>query len=358
MYVGFILRLIFFINGQKNSRLNTRPVEENSLSLIIPLRNEIDNLGSLIDSIELLVRTFKNLEVLIIDDNSNDGSTAFLREREIVLNKELAIKLIYLSDGKASKKKAIMKGLELSTNNWIVQLDADCDLNVDWLNSFLKIDKSELSFIAGPVAFKSNGFWSGLLKLESWALIAVSYFGFKAKEPQMCSAANMCWDKSKLLNDDYAEIINMDEPSGDDAFLLQYFKSKNPEAMAYSWNMDSIIWTNPPDSFMGFINQRLRWASKWGAVKGVSQVLFPIALWMYHLLHFTFFLILILKGFYLTVLSVVFIKALFEMIMLKKVAKNFKESLNPILVLFMQLLYSPYVVILGLLSQFTRYSWK
>ena len=45
-----------------------------SLSLIIPVRNEIDQLDYTIDKLIKLKKKIKNIEFIFIDDFSNDGS--------------------------------------------------------------------------------------------------------------------------------------------------------------------------------------------------------------------------------------------------------------------------------------------
>ena len=49
-----------------------------SLSLIIPVYNEIDQLGYTIDKLIKLKKKIKNIEFVFIDDFSNDGSYEYI----------------------------------------------------------------------------------------------------------------------------------------------------------------------------------------------------------------------------------------------------------------------------------------
>ncbi len=322
------------------------------------MRNELDNISELFYGIEDLFKHSKNFELILIDDNSSDATLQKLKIwRENFENKE-NVEILSISDGKPSKKKAINRALEIAKYNWIVQTDADCEITSSWFNSIRQKNTANYNLIAGPVIFKPNGFWTTFLNIESWALILISYLGFKKEKPQMCSAANLSWNRTALKDQNYSKIIEMNVPSGDDAYLLNYFNSVDPKKNYYDWCRESLIKTKSPKSLMQFVNQRLRWASKWGAIKGSAQIFFPLALWIYHLLHISLMLALTFKGYFLIVMIAIIVKAVLEMKMLTAVAANFKHSIIFLHVLILQFLYSPYVVIFGLLSQFAVYRWK
>lgn len=358
LYAGFILSLIVFLIKQK-SHSNKLDIDKlKPVTLIIPMRNELENIPNLLLGIEDLFKNSKYFELILIDDNSVDASLVKLKEWHDNFENKDKIEILSIKDGIPSKKKAISKALEKAKDQWIVQTDADCEITSTWFNSIRQKNNEKYNLIAGPVIFKTDGFWSSLLTVESWALVLITYLGFLKEKPQMCSAANLSWNKSILRDHTYSEIIEMEVPSGDDAYLLNYYNSIDPKKNCYDWSRGSLLKTKAPGSFAQFANQRLRWASKWGAIKGLSQRLFPVALWVYHFLHMSLFLALSLKGYLQIVLITLLIKALLEMKMLNDVARNFSHSINFLYVLILQFLYSPYVVIFGLLSQFAAYRWK
>ena len=48
--------------------------ETNSLSIILPTLNESENIKKLIDAIILCLVQVKNLQIIVVDDNSSDGT--------------------------------------------------------------------------------------------------------------------------------------------------------------------------------------------------------------------------------------------------------------------------------------------
>jgi dolichol-phosphate mannosyltransferase len=102
--------------------------------VIIPTYNEIDNIGRLID---YLLSNYENLDVLIIDDNSPDGTGNFI-ERNYKENSR--VKLIKRS-GKLGLGTAYVLGFKyMLDNNYdlAVQMDADFSHDPAEIKNFLR----------------------------------------------------------------------------------------------------------------------------------------------------------------------------------------------------------------------------
>ena len=50
-----------------------------SVSVVIPARNECENMPALLDGVDAALRTLAAYEVIVVDDGSTDGMTALLR---------------------------------------------------------------------------------------------------------------------------------------------------------------------------------------------------------------------------------------------------------------------------------------
>jgi glycosyltransferase involved in cell wall biosynthesis len=105
------------------------------ITVIIPARNEEDNITACLQSI--LAQDYpKNLfEVIVVDDHSTDGTAEQVRS----FTSE-NIRLISLKDHtnndplNSYKKKAIEIAVQQSTGNLIVTTDADCVVSTKWLS--------------------------------------------------------------------------------------------------------------------------------------------------------------------------------------------------------------------------------
>lgn len=94
----------------------------NSLSIIIPTYQEANNIPLLVDRIANLELNFHSLEVLLVDDNSEDGS------QEIVQSLSIShpwLKLITRRDNHRSWAKSILHGIHAAQFPILVFMDAD-----------------------------------------------------------------------------------------------------------------------------------------------------------------------------------------------------------------------------------------
>ena len=104
--------------------------EKCRLSFIVPCKNEIANIGRLIESID------KNLpagiyEVLIIDNGSTDGTTDFLLGHQVPS--------MFICPNLKTVAELRNFGYEKSNGDLIVFLDADVELSVDWYETLMRL---------------------------------------------------------------------------------------------------------------------------------------------------------------------------------------------------------------------------
>jgi 4,4'-diaponeurosporenoate glycosyltransferase len=99
-------------------------------SIVIPARNEEQNLATLIDSLKH--QTLKPLEIIVVDDHSEDGTAAIAqREGCAVLRSER------LPEGWAGKPWACWQGAKKAGGTLLVFLDADTFLEPEGLSRLL-----------------------------------------------------------------------------------------------------------------------------------------------------------------------------------------------------------------------------
>lgn len=98
-----------------------------SLSIVIPVFNEVNYLYELFDQIK---KYFDNnyTEIIIVDDGSTDGSSNILSELKKNNNYKFSFKLIRL-DINSGKGKAIQMGIKNSIGEYVLLQDADLELD-------------------------------------------------------------------------------------------------------------------------------------------------------------------------------------------------------------------------------------
>tara|TARA_B100000989_G_scaffold299028_1_gene292176 strand:- start:2310 stop:2996 length:687 start_codon:yes stop_codon:yes gene_type:complete len=103
----------------------------NSVDVIIPVYNEKDTIVELLKKVHDNRLNFIN-EVIIIDDNSTDGTTNILDG-----NKNLYDKIIK-NKKNSGKGASVKKGLKISTAKYVIFQDADLEYDP---NEFIKFNK-------------------------------------------------------------------------------------------------------------------------------------------------------------------------------------------------------------------------
>ena len=91
---------------------------EPKISVIVPAYNNAPWLPNTLDSI--LAQTYKNLEVIVVDDGSSDDTPAVLRCYE---EKDSRIRIIRKTNGGVTSARLL--GVAESTGDWIGFVDGD-----------------------------------------------------------------------------------------------------------------------------------------------------------------------------------------------------------------------------------------
>ncbi|GHO48841.1 glycosyltransferase [Ktedonospora formicarum] len=110
------------------------------VSVIIPAWNEEVGLLSTVKT--LLEGTYRNLEIVVVNDGSTDGSDALMRrflykyERQVAGRRDMP-RLVYHYQSNGGKGKALNTGISLSHGQIIVSIDADCLVHREAIANFV-----------------------------------------------------------------------------------------------------------------------------------------------------------------------------------------------------------------------------
>lgn len=258
LYATLITQLAFGIS--KISKQNTIQLSEpkTTFSIIVPFRNEAENLPILLESIEKLNYPKKLFEVILVDDESEEkyDLRSTIYDLKIIPNQRKS---------NSPKKDAIETAIQIAKHNWIVTTDADCEVPENWLEVFdAKINETQAKMCVGSVGYKTElGFLHDFQNNDFLSLQGVTAGSFGIEKPFMCNGANFAYEKDFFKNLNGFE-GNNNLASGDDVFLLQKALKLAPEKIAYLGNLN-VVFTKSCDSWKALIHQRVRWASKTSA---------------------------------------------------------------------------------------------
>jgi len=205
IYFSFFILAIYialitsFIIGFDKIKKVPKPTfqPKNKFSILIPFRNEKDNLNHLLNSFLNLNYQTNLFEILLVNDASDDNSCKVIQQFQLE-HSQLNITLLNSHRKSSSPKKdAINTAIEIAQFNWIVSTDADCEVPNNWLQLFNDFIETENPvFISGPVKFKEEkSFLFHFQNLNFLSLIGSTIGSFGIKKPFLCNGANLCYNK-------------------------------------------------------------------------------------------------------------------------------------------------------------------
>lgn len=113
------------------------------ISVIVPIYNTVKQLKKCLNSIKN--QSYKNLEIICIDDGSSDGSEKLVDE--VAKNDE---RFIVIHQANSGESNARNRGLELASGDVITFVDCDDWLEVDMYENLIgEMDNYDLDIVAG-----------------------------------------------------------------------------------------------------------------------------------------------------------------------------------------------------------------
>lgn len=344
---SYSLIILLFLWGRrralrKNNELRSTSFPED-ISVVIPFRNEEENLKVLIASLNVLKKVPK--ELIFIDDHSDDGSIEELQ------NLQISYQLISLKDTEMGKKAAISRGVQAAGSSFILTWDADIRMDEAYFEELEKFEWTDLTIL--PVEMRGSEFVAGFFamdyQLQTQANLALAGF-FR---PITASGANLLFRKSEFIE---AAKWRTDEPilSGDDQFLLKYFREKKRKI---GWIVAPAltVQTDAPKSMKEGLHQRFRWLGKAKKVGDSFANIFGILVFAIQMTYYSFAFYQLFNGGFGATIVMVLIKGEMDAFLS---TYAFQAQFNTLQVFLYQLIYPFYMVALILFSFRQKWEWK
>lgn len=357
LFVCYSVLIFYYWQSWKAMPVYTRTgrVPAVSISVIIPARNEEENIERLLIALQEQTYPKELLEIIVIDDHSTDKTAEIVRQFP-------AIKLLQLSNNHINsyKKKAIETGIESARGQLIITTDADCWCGEYWLQTMASFyEEKKPVFIAAPVSIDCSSHIVEVFQAFDFAILqGITGAAVSQNIHSMCNGANLAYEKKAFYEvGGFGGIDSI--ASGDDMLLMHKIWKRYPRQVYYLKTQEAIVTTQAQKTWKSFFNQRIRWASKATQYndKRITAVLFLV--YFFNLS----FLALLLFGFwdyrywlYLTGLWVA--KTLVEFPFTRSVASFFNKQYLVKYFFFFQPLHIAYTIVSGFFGQFGKYEWK
>lgn len=326
------------------------------VSIVIPARNEEDNIGTCLDS--LLAQDYPSdlMEIIVVDDQSEDLTASIVKGYH-----DNRIRLISISaDEKFGKKSAVAKGIRSSSHEIIITTDADCYFQRHWLATMVscKVNKDAV-LVAAPVAFKNEKKYLDIFQsLDFISLQGITAVAVSNKLFNMCNGANLLYTKTAFEKVKGFEGVDH-IASGDDMLLMEKIGKAFPNKVEYCYNHTAIVETATTSSWKSFFQQRIRWASKTKNYLSISIKSTLLLVFIVNLVPVILLILSINDIYYLKYLLLfLLIKSIAEIPFMLHVSMFFNKHRLMIWFIPSQIFHALYTVIAAFFGLITQYEWK
>jgi len=363
MYCFFI---IWILDGYKNiiKTKSKETVYSPFISIVIAARNEAKNISNLLKLLNKQSYPKDLYEIIIVDDRSDDGSRKILEKYKTKIDNLIVVPIDNCPSIWASKKWAIHNGIKISRGDIIIQTDADCYMGNNWVKSMVRpFEDLSVGFVSSmtPLMYNKNNIFKELFLMDSIAQDIFSGYGIGKDLILSCNARSIAYRKSHFLDmKGYHQI--KDIISGDDDLVLHKIIHYIGCRVKFILHEEATVFSLPPVTFMQFINQRMRYASKgiiYYKMKFISKELKIILPFIYLINLLS--VILIIK-FCHTGQAIYLFALLFKIIpdyfMINSVYRNYNFKWNWLSYIILTVLHPFYIVSFAVIGPIYNLKWK
>jgi poly-beta-1,6-N-acetyl-D-glucosamine synthase len=331
------------------------------VSIIIPARNEEKNIGRLLQDIQQQDYPKALLEVIVVDDHSEDatGSVAGSYGAAVYKLQDLLPQSEITS---VYKKRAIELAIQKASGKLIVTTDADCRVPASWIKNLADAyERTSCKLIAAPVLLvQDETSFENFQVLDFCGMQAITGASLHSGLYNMANGANLAYEKDAFMAVNGFQGIDA-KASGDDMLLVYKIAKRFDGAVLFLKSREAIVRTSVIHGFGDFLQQRFRWTSKSGSYqdKRITVILGLIYLFVLSILiNISYAINTSDKMVWMLVAGQFIVKSLIDYFFLRASTAFFdrKDLLRSFLT--SELLHCWYIVFVGTLGNIMPYTWK
>jgi cellulose synthase/poly-beta-1,6-N-acetylglucosamine synthase-like glycosyltransferase len=248
---GTYSSLFIFSSFLRNKQQYTNFKPE--VSIIVPCRNEEDVIEKTLTSIKN--QSYENFEVIVVDDNSSDGTLEVVT-KFIDSNGLENFRLLKRKENNSKKAKAVNEALKYSKGEIVVFFDADNSPQRECITNLVKrFSDDKIASVQGRIVTNMTNFISKIVFMERCSGFDVRFLG-KEKLGMNCqfggTAVAVRAKILKALGGFDEETLTEDTYLTSNLILQGYKIVYEPKA---------VVVEEAPPNITNYITQRTRWAS-------------------------------------------------------------------------------------------------
>ena len=346
LYAISLFGLIFGIQRLRSDRAGKKNMSIDELTVVIPFRNEANNLNALFNCIRS--QRYQPIQWIFVNDHSNDEFLPLFAAMSA-----FPVRLLHLPEDQRGKKRAIRFGIDHVTTDYCLTMDADVVFEKAYIQSMLVLPAADLVIL--PVEMTSTRWWHPFFSLEYLFTVALNRGVAGWSRPVNCSGANLLFNIASF--DEVDDIEEHDHVlSGDDMYTLRAFREANKTIEIVELEASKVS-TPTPNSIAEVMDQRVRWMGKSNHVGDQLNNFLGVWAVLLHMAYFFLVLVTWFAGAFWFTIALVVLKSIVDCSLIKTIQPKWTTSITVGLVLF-ELFYPIYLFALLCSAMISQPDWK
>jgi cellulose synthase/poly-beta-1,6-N-acetylglucosamine synthase-like glycosyltransferase len=253
LYFSFI---ILFSVGLRKKYPTINYEELPSATVVVAVRNEQKNIASCLVSLNKITYPSGKLEIIIVDDFSEDRTGTIIDE--FIKDKPLFKKITpEINSSLKGKVNALASAMKIASGEIILLTDADCEVPSAWVVTLASYFKKDIGFVNGFTVLNNGSIFSAMQGIDLVFLLSAASGSINLKYPVSSIGNNMSFRKEAYL--EVGGYVNLPFSVTEDFILLQGIAGLKKYQIIYPLLKESLVVSKPCTGLKELINQKKRW---------------------------------------------------------------------------------------------------
>ncbi|MBU0560030.1 MAG: glycosyltransferase [Bacteroidetes bacterium] len=252
----FIQSIVFLIGAfKKYPKLKNKNLP--SASVLVAARNEEHNILDCLESLDNIVYPEGKLEIIIVDDNSEDSTSDIVDKYISGKEKFKLLRGTTPIGSLKGKANAIANGIKLSKNEIILTTDADCKVSTTWASTLASYFTKDVAMVCGYTHQSFRNAFEGMQSLDFIYLLEVAGGTMNFNRPLSCIGNNMSYRKD--VYDEVGGYEAIPFSVTEDFKMLMAIHDLKKYKIIYPIDEGGLVESKPCEDFKSLYWQKKRW---------------------------------------------------------------------------------------------------
>lgn len=252
------------------------------ISIVVPARNEADNLPRLFASLAKLRFDFEKVELIIVNDDSTDETRVIAEKLGAGL--PFPVRIIEANHGDdevlpQTKTLPLAQGIDVATGEFILMTDGDCVIQEDWALDMVRHFEPDVGLVCGITLPDYEESVNKVTRFETvdWSLLLGVCAGMCRLGSPLALIGNN-YAVRRACYDAVGTFRAIEHNRIDDIALFRAVAKNKEWNIAFAVTPGACVKTLPVGDTQAIVKQRYRWMEGFAAVNLTGKLLFGFGL--------------------------------------------------------------------------------